>query len=58
MDRMKPPLTAMPLGAARRRRLEKLIDAQRKLGHGRAWINGREVGGTEPRYAHLALSYD
>jgi hypothetical protein len=25
---------------------------------GRAWINGHEVGGTEPRYAHLAASYD
>jgi hypothetical protein len=25
---------------------------------GRAWINGREVGGTDPRYAHLGASYD
>jgi hypothetical protein len=25
---------------------------------GRAWINGREVGGTDPRYAHLNRSYD
>jgi len=25
---------------------------------GRAWINGREVGGTDPRYAHLSQSYD
>jgi hypothetical protein len=25
---------------------------------GRAWINGREVGGTEPAYAHLTESYD
>ena len=25
---------------------------------GRAWINGREVGGIEPRHAHLAESYD
>jgi hypothetical protein len=25
---------------------------------GRAWINGREVGGSDPRYAHLAASYD
>jgi hypothetical protein len=25
---------------------------------GRAWINGSEVGGTEPRYAHLAESHD
>lgn len=27
-------------------------------GGGRAWINGREVGGTDPRYAHLDRSYD
>jgi hypothetical protein len=25
---------------------------------GRAWINGREVGGADPRYQHLARSYD
>ncbi len=25
---------------------------------GRAWINGREVGGVNPRFAHLAGSYD
>jgi len=25
---------------------------------GRAWINGREVGGANPRFAHLAGSYD
>jgi hypothetical protein len=27
-------------------------------GSGRAWINGREVGGANPRFAHLAGSYD
>ncbi len=25
---------------------------------GRAWINGREVGGTDPRLAHLRAVYD
>ena len=25
---------------------------------GRAWINGREVGGTEGRFAHLDTSHD
>jgi hypothetical protein len=25
---------------------------------GRAWINGREVGGVDPRFAHLSASYD
>jgi hypothetical protein len=29
-----------------------------KLRNGRAWINGREVGGTDPRFAHLNDSYD
>jgi hypothetical protein len=25
---------------------------------GRAWINGREVGGTNPRYDHLSIAHD
>jgi hypothetical protein len=25
---------------------------------GRAWINGREVGGTAPRFAHLLRGHD
>lgn len=29
-----------------------------KIKNGRAWINGREVGGTDPRFAHLDHSYD
>jgi hypothetical protein len=36
-------------------------EARRALGggdSGRAWINGAEVGGTDPRYAHLNRSYD
>ena len=28
------------------------------MNHGRAWINGSEVGGSDPRYAHLNRSYD
>jgi hypothetical protein len=28
------------------------------LSHGRAWINGTEVGGSDPRFAHLDRSYD
>ena len=58
-------------GAARRRgdlhradgdrRVGRAIDARRGLaahGVGRAWINGREVGGTDPRYIHLSESHD
>lgn len=32
------------------------VDASRM--NGRAWINGSEVGGSDPRYAHLNRSYD
>jgi hypothetical protein len=33
-------------------------DGSGKQRRGRVWINGREVGGTEPRFAHLAAAYD
>jgi hypothetical protein len=58
-------------GAARRRgdlhhadgdrRVGRATDARRDLTNrpgGRAWINGREVGGADPRYIHLSESYD
>jgi hypothetical protein len=58
-------------GAARRRgdlhnahgdrRVGRAIDARRDLTNrrgGRAWINGREVGGTDSRYIHLSESHD
>ena len=51
----------LPLARRRARRLSRLTDphpgpvARRA---GRAWINGREVGGVDPRFAHLAASYD
>ena len=58
-------------GAARRRgglhhadgdrRVGRAIDARRDLTNrrgGRAWINGREVGGADPRYIHLSESHD
>ena len=25
---------------------------------GRVWVNGAELGGTDPRHAHLAASFD
>jgi hypothetical protein len=25
---------------------------------GRVWVNGHELGGTDPRHAHLAASFD
>ena len=44
-----------------RRAMRKATEARRTLAAmdgGRAWINGAEVGGPDPRYAHLNRSYD
>ena len=47
---------------SRDQRMSRVIDARRRLssprGGGRAWINGREVGGPDARYAHLSAIYD
>ena len=53
----------MPPDGTRDRTLSQVIRARRRLsavpgGGGRAWINGREVGGADPRYGHLGRSYD
>jgi hypothetical protein len=43
------------------RRVGRAIDARRDLTNrrgGRAWINGREVGGADARYIHLSESHD
>ena len=51
---------ALPVGIRRERRLSRVIEASRRLAEppGRAWINGREVGGTDKRFAHLSRSHD
>ena len=57
---MRAP-TVVPLSAARTRpRMPRVIEARRQLERpaGRVWLNGREVGGSDPRYAHLGHSYD
>jgi hypothetical protein len=45
---------------AARRRLESRGDERRRRerGGGRVWVNGHELGGTDPRLAHLAVSFD
>ena len=43
---------------AARRRLQQTHAARRSRGGGRVWVNGRELGGAEPRFAHLAQSFD
>jgi hypothetical protein len=53
--------TVVPLTAARARpRVPRVIEARRRLARptGRVWINGREVGGPDARYAHLAHGHD
>jgi hypothetical protein len=42
-------------------RLAQAIEARRRMSPrplGRAWINGREVGGRDARFAHLEGSYE
>jgi hypothetical protein len=45
---------------AARRRLDSARSDRRRSERrgGRVWVNGRELGGTDPRHAHLALSFD
>jgi hypothetical protein len=43
------------------RRVGQIIKARRALATrvgGRAWLNGREVGGADPRYMQLEASHD
>jgi hypothetical protein len=53
-------IASLPQGARRAERLARkaLRDRREGASGGRAWINGREVGGPDPRFAHLARSYD
>ena len=60
---VKAPVHTLPRGDARRdQRIFRAVQARRRLasprGGGRAWINGREVGGPDSRYEHLAAVYD
>ena len=48
--------------AAGDRRVGQIIKARAELATdrvgGRAWLNGRELGGADPRYTHLEASHD
>ena len=59
---MKAPVHTLPRDEHRDQRMSRVIHARRRLssprGGGRAWINGREVGGPDSRYAHLSAVYD
>ena len=44
---------------AARRRLDSGGDRRRPARRGgRVWVNGQELGGTDPRHAHLAMTFD
>lgn len=46
---------------AARRRLDSAGRGERRRDErrgGRVWVNGRELGGTDPRHAHLATNFD
>ena len=65
MDSVSRDLKTIPTGRRRERRLERAMEARRRLASadagrhgGRAWINGEEVGGADPRFAHLSASHD
>jgi hypothetical protein len=40
--------------------MTRVIEARRRLDRplGRVWMNGREVGGVDPRYEHLGRVHD
>lgn len=61
------------IGHRRDRRISRAVSARRGLDRapssdrhgadspragGRVWVNGQEVGGTDPRHAGLAFSHD
>jgi hypothetical protein len=44
---------------AARRQLDRTSERRRdRRSGGRVWVNGRELGGTDPRLAHLAQSFE
>jgi hypothetical protein len=70
MEHMRiSPVTAIGDRRDRARRVSHAVSARRRLersgdrrrsprGAGRVWLNGHELGGTEPRFAHLSQSFD
>jgi hypothetical protein len=58
MQRMAAQVLQLPRRPPRRRRPRPRPMAATSACTGRAWINGREVGGTDPRYAYLATGSD
>lgn len=56
-------VTSLDTARGRERRIARAREARSRhdaaaVGGGRAWINGREVGGSDARFAHLGRSHD
>ena len=62
LPHVKQSVTRLPRNTDRDRRMFRTVQARRRLtsprGGGRAWINGREVGGASARYGHLGQTHD
>ena len=63
MAPVRHPNGNVPRGGDRRRTLSHVVLTRRRLeilprGGGRAWVNGREVGGPDARFGHLDESHD
>jgi hypothetical protein len=54
---MKSTAISLPTPAAPTPRPSPRRTGSDRRPRGRAWINGREVGGPDPRFAHLAALY-
>ena len=65
-DMRNPEVISLPrerasVRRAHAQRLRRVREARRRVESargGRAWINGREVGGADPRFAHLDGGFD
>ena len=64
-DDRRPRAAVLSLPTGRRAAQLRRAGARRRVREagepsrgGRAWINGREVGGPDARFAHLVSSYD
>ena len=69
MDDMRRRAAVTEIHEQRERRVSRAVAARRRLDRapfpararragGRVWVNGVEMGGTDPRHSTLAAAYD
>lgn len=59
MDEHRDRTRRVGRAMAARRRLDGSVERRRnRRGGGRVWVNGSELGGVDPRFAHLTQSFD